>query len=1533
MLIYIIHANNINTFRLPKNIVGSYMLNDIDLDGKVRSLINISSEENKWFFNSNSDVSIMYNGSNVEKIEIIPYNFYTLNYFNKEYIMLYIFPGYESGATIKSVSDGAQILLGMDPSCDIAYTTKNISAKQLQLNYNHGKWKIKNLDPKIPAYINKVRKNTDLLSSFDVIFIMGIKIVFFGNKFLISYPPNSVIFMSNKFVTNDFQYAVKDNPSHENVKELYSFYDYFFKSPIFKKKYDDYSITITPPEEKVKDSGANIISEVVPSALMSVTSLVSFYFSFVTFKNGQNNPGVNTMDNKEAFVTSAIMCVVMLITGIVWPIIEHFASKIKCFILGRVRVSNYKKYLKRKDKEMNDVIGVEKGVLYFNNISLEECQDAIRTKNANLFSRNIGTDSFLQFKCGVGKVKSSIKIDYHKPDFIVQTDKLYNNIDKLISKYEFIDDATFVTTLYNTSLAVINSEEQYSNFLKAIILQLVTLHDYENLKLVILTKEGSELSLIKNLNHCWDNEHAFRYFATNLHEAENISSSLMKMANKINNQGNNHINTYYVIISDCIEKYKSIKIIDYILKNAHDDDVKKCMSLLMFSNKVTNIPIGCQNFINYDDKESSFFSSEMSEKDISKFKPSYIDNSIDFYDCIERLSNIPIKLSVSENTNSGSLPNKLGFLEMYGVGNINQLNIIERWKNASISSTLAAPIGVDPNGNLLLLDLHEKKHGPHGLVAGMTGSGKSEFIVTYILSLAINYSPDEVQFVLIDYKGGGLAGAFENRKTGVKLPHLVGTITNLDKAEMNRTLVSIKSELQRRQKVFNAAKEKLNTGSIDIYKYQMLVRDGSLDEPMSHLFIFCDEFAELKSQQPEFMDELVSAARIGRSLGIHLILATQKPSGVVDDQIWANSKFKVCCKVQTADDSNEMLRKPDAAYIKESGRFYLQVGYDEYYIMGQSAYSGVQYVPSEIVVTNMDNSISFIDNNGEVYRNVNMKVESSKEEEPKENLGEELNNILRYIVDVAKENNYQNHQLWLDNVPKRLFYGDVVKKYGEVKANVCDICPIIGEYDNPEAQSQGCVSLPITGTGNTILLGVSGSGKYTLLSTLVFSTIINHTCKEVNFYILDFGAEKFNSFKAAPHVGDVLTINDKNKIRYFFYMLQSEMDRRQKYYSENGGDYVIDAKNGKAAFPNIVCIIYGLEVFKENFDELYDGLFSSIIRLSSKVGIDFIVSASSSNSIGLSIENNFKQYVLLKLSDESDYGFILKGGHAPSNNPGRGLIMQDEVAVEFQTALICDEMKQKEYLDSVFVQLNNVMKEPAKGVPEIPKKISFSSILPLIKSIDNVPLGINVLTAQQEYFDFSSKVSVFSATENKNTMKFFSRFTTIISSLPNTNLVVLNSDTEFNIKVDERAKLYSSDFSKIVNVLYSNCEKINSTKSDKKFVILIIGYSGLNKSLKKKKEEDDSIHTLDDLVLLSNNDSFKFLVYDNENKFDSLMNSEISDLFDNSTGIWIGVDYDSQSVFETQEMTDDASSITQSNELILSIKDAEPSIVRFPTVT
>lgn len=362
--------------------------------------------------------------------------------------------------------------------------------------------------------------------------------------------------------------------------------------------------------------------------------------------------------------------------------------------------------------------------------------------------------------------------------------------------------------------------------------------------------------------------------------------------------------------------------------------------------------------------------------------------------------------TILDNTISNAkLPSVITFMQLFGVGKVEHLNVLTRWKENNPTKTLQTPVGIDIYGETFMLDLHEKFHGPHGLVAGMTGSGKSEFIITYILSLAVNYHPYEVAFILIDYKGGGMAKSFEH------LPHTAGIITNLDGAAINRSLVSIQSELKRRQEIFAQTSKLVNVSNIDIYKYQKLYREGKVSEPLQHLFIISDEFAELKTQQPDFMTQLVSAARIGRSLGVHLILATQKPSGVVDDQIWSNSRFRVCLKVQERADSMDMLKRPDAAELTDTGRFFLQVGYNELFELGQSAWAGAPYNPAEKVVKEQDDSVVVVDTNGHAIKQVKLDKGHADSE------NKQLDVITKYIRSIADSENIKVKPLWLDPIP------------------------------------------------------------------------------------------------------------------------------------------------------------------------------------------------------------------------------------------------------------------------------------------------------------------------------------------------------------------------------------------------------------------------------------------------------------------------------------------------------------------------------------
>ena len=261
------------------------------------------------------------------------------------------------------------------------------------------------------------------------------------------------------------------------------------------------------------------------------------------------------------------------------------------------------------------------------------------------------------------------------------------------------------------------------------------------------------------------------------------------------------------------------------------------------------------------------------------------------------------------------------FLDLYGGSDLRCLNISGRWETADTRDHMTAYIGNGDDGETVLLDLNEKGSGPHGLIAGMTGSGKSELIITLLLSLCVNYSPREFQFVMVDFKGGGAAVLFSNKHSRVR--HCAGVLSNLDESDTERALVSFQNECLRREQLFSAMSRISGKPIMNLKTYQSMWSESSSLPYLSSLLIIVDEFAELKKEQPEVMKDLISVARVGRSLGIHMILATQKPGGVVDEQIWSNMRFRICLKVQDTSDSNEMIHIPDAAFIRHPGEGYL----------------------------------------------------------------------------------------------------------------------------------------------------------------------------------------------------------------------------------------------------------------------------------------------------------------------------------------------------------------------------------------------------------------------------------------------------------------------------------------------------------------------------------------------------------------------------------------------------------------------------------
>ena len=876
--------------------------------------------------------------------------------------------------------------------------------------------------------------------------------------------------------------------------------------------------------------------------------------------------------------------------------------------------------------------------------------------------------------------------------------------------------------------------------------------------------------------------------------------------------------------------------------------------------------------------------------DSIKFQIDLMTN-IDYDECTKALANIPIELTGDDEN---QIVNKLGFLEMYDVGKIEQLNSLTRWQKNNPILNLQVPVGIGKSGEKITIDLHEKYHGPHGLIAGMTGSGKSEFIITYILSMAINYHPYEVQFILIDYKGGGLAGAFENSNIGLKLPHLVGTITNLDANEIKRSLASIESELKRRQALFNKAREISGESTIDIYKYQKMYRDGTVDEPISHLFIISDEFAELKNQQPEFMEQLISTARIGRSLGVHLILATQKPSGVVDPQIWSNTRFRICMRVQDKSDSNEVIKCPDAAYLKQTGRFYFQVGFNEVFLLGQAAYAGGKYIPQEKVAKTLDTTINFIDNIGYTIKKVDTKV---KNEVVVADVGEELINIVKYLDNIAKEQNIKCKPLWLEKIPEDIRIENLALKYNYVKED-CVINPIIGEYDIPSKQEQNLLTLPLTKEGNSLVYGSSGSGKENFITTLIYSSSLYYSPEELNYYIIDFGSESLKMFNDYPIVGDILNSSDDEKIKNLYKMLNATIEERKILFSDYNGDYYTYCKNSGKSVPSIVVVINNYESYQETYSQFDDTLIV-LSRECNRYGIFFVLTVNTPNGLRFKLRQNFSLIYALQQNNDDDYTTILGNVHKnyPAKIFGRGIFKMDDV-YEFQTALVYEKDNIIRYVKEKKDELKNKYPYIAKPIPILPKIVGYSEIYKEFGKSNELIIGIDKSNLEICKFDFNKNyTTVVSLLDLPMSSNFINPFINQIIANNNSSLIVINAEDYYiNEKYRTQYQYIDQQFNEIFNSLsnFLKEQHDNYVKNDynrdifnnkKKIYCIIIGIESFKTRLndENKSRFAELFNNGKDLGIVN------FIIVDSIDKIKKIeIESWYKNCVNNNFGIWIG---------------------------------------------
>lgn len=1380
MIITTISKDRINSVSLPQKAAGQYWLYD-DSSKASERLASIEGLNDEWILKSNRKVKLLDSkGTAIKNTIISPLSIYVLAKADGERVFVFTEPATEDRQffTKYLTMQDINLSIGRSEQNDICFDNKVVSSRHASLSFRGGRWFLRDEKSTNGTFVNEKRISSMELTCGDTIFIMGLKIII-GKSFIAINNPDGKVRITNslsRFV------AQKVLPVDEEDEYELSEPTYFYRSPRFKRDVETATFKIdSPPTSPIADE--------MPWVLVMGSSMAMGMMSMVTLVSAiaSNN------------ITSMVMGGSMLVGTLLLPTITKKYERSRKRKKEALRQKKYREYLDKITVQINEACQQQEEILNENIIPIQECERRIMRIDRNLWERTMGQNDFLKVRVGLGDGLLDAEVSYQERKFSIDDDNLQEELYSLCEKEKTLHNIPISFSLYDNHIAgVIGARKNVIGFAKGLIIQLAALYSYDEVKFVFLydPEDNNELEFVKWLPHVWSEDSKFRYIATSINEVKEVSAQLENIVaarQEISENDMVDVTPYYIVFSFSRTLAARAEMMKQILakkENLH-------ISIVAIYDELKNLPKECSIVVELGDSQGRLFDKDDITGRSTAFTP-------DIYPTQDPMDLSVLLANTLLDTSGGSykLPKMVSFLEMFGVGKVEHLNSLTRWKENDPTKSLEAAVGVDTFGETFKLDLHEKFHGPHGLVAGMTGSGKSEFIITYILSLAVNYHPNEVAFILIDYKGGGMAKSFE------KLPHTAGIITNLDGAAIKRSLVSIESELKRRQAIFAEASKKIGVSNIDIYKYQKLYREGSVTEPLQHLFIISDEFAELKTQQPEFMTQLVSAARIGRSLGVHLILATQKPSGVVDDQIWSNSKFRVCLKVQERADSMDMLKRPDAAELTDTGRFYLQVGYNELFELGQSAWAGAPYYPSEKVQKEKDDSVVVVDTNGHPIKEVRIDHRRAQFSNAKK----QLDVITEYLRNIADGDGIKIRPLWLEPILALILLDEIKEKY-HTTTEKFKLNPVIGEYDDPVHQRQCVLRLPISEEGNVVVYGVAGSGKTSFVNAMLYSLLHEHTPEELNVYILDFASETLRAFSKAPHVGDVILSYEAEKVGNLFKMLQSETQRRKKLFADYGGDYSSYLKTSGQTLPSIVVAINNFAAFTEIYEEKEEAV-SFLSREGTKYGIYFVLTALGTGGVRFRLLQNFKQLLVLQLNDEADYSTVVgkTDGLFPSKFKGRGLIKRDEL-YEFQIASLTKDEALYAFIQEDCIKIANTWNGVvAKKVPILPDVVNREFLKDYVVSGKklSVPIGVEKNSLNVHYYPFGNSYINVIMSAGSDYQEFVANLAGLIGTEIKANGVVFDMPKSIkepagNLKVVSTAKDCEAEITNLFNlVLYRN---------------------------------------------------------------------------------------------------------------------------------
>jgi S-DNA-T family DNA segregation ATPase FtsK/SpoIIIE len=610
---------------------------------------------------------------------------------------------------------------------------------------------------------------------------------------------------------------------------------------------------------------------------------------------------------------------------------------------------------------------------------------------------------------------------------------------------------------------------------------------------------------------------------------------------------------------------------------------------------------------------------------------------------------------ISGETEDSALPASSRLLDVLQLEPPTSQAITDRWRMggqstmAVVGESYDGPFGIDI-----------RRDGPHGLIAGTTGSGKSELLQTIVAALAVANTPENMTFVLVDYKGGS---AF---KDCVKLPHTVGMVTDLDAHLVERALESLGAELKRREHILAAADAK------DIEDYQDLVRRDPSHAPVPRLLIVIDEFASMVRDLPDFVTGLVNIAQRGRSLGIHLLLATQRPSGVVSPEIRANTNLRIALRVTDGGESSDVIDSPEAGHISKStpGRAYVRLGHASLIPFQSGRVGGRRPGAADPqTLAPWAGRLSWEDLGRAALEKP--KAETREDEEITD---------LKVLVDAVREAHHTlgipaQHSPWLPALEETLLLDDIPAVRG---SGALPAAPY-GVEDLPADQARRPVAVDFAAFGHLVIAGAPRTGRSQVLRTIAGSLARTLSVADVHMYGIDCGNGALNALTRLPHCGAVAGRSQLERVVRLFARLTGELNRRQELFAEAGYSDVGEQRAAVAEderLPHIVLLLDRWEGWLPTLGEYDHGDLTdqllAMMREGASVGIHVLITGDRQVLAGRISALTEDKYGL-RLADRGDFSMLdINARKIPEEIPP-GRAFRNETATETQFALLSDD--------------------------------------------------------------------------------------------------------------------------------------------------------------------------------------------------------------------------------------------------------------------